>query len=62
LAWYTEGLGHASDCRRLIFQTRAADEVWEVFERYWERPGPDYCDRPRPAISHTASTLSPRMA
>jgi len=62
LAWYTEGLGHASDCRRLIFQTRAADEAWEVFERYWERPGPDYCERPRPEISHTASTLSPRMA
>ncbi|MBI1959328.1 MAG: tRNA dihydrouridine synthase DusB [Candidatus Rokubacteria bacterium] len=42
LAWYTEGLGHASDCRRLIFEARTPEEVWEVFERYWHaaRPGP----------------------
>ncbi len=62
LAWYTEGLGHASDCRRLIFAALTPEEVWEVFQRYWERPGPGYCDRPRAEISHTASTLSPRMA
>ena len=36
LAWYTEGLGHASRCRVEIFQARSADEVWEVFQRYWE--------------------------
>jgi len=37
LAWYTEGLGHASRCRVEIFQSRGADEVWDVFQRYWER-------------------------
>jgi nifR3 family TIM-barrel protein len=36
LAWYTEGLGHATRCRVEIFQSRSADEVWDVFERYWE--------------------------
>jgi tRNA-dihydrouridine synthase len=36
LAWYTEGLGHATRCRVAIFQSRTADEVWEVFERYRE--------------------------
>ena len=36
LAWYTEGLGHATRCRAEIFQTRTADEVWDVFQRYWE--------------------------
>jgi len=35
LAWYTEGLGHATRCRAEIFQTRSADEVWDVFQRYW---------------------------
>src|SRR5262245_20647604 len=35
LAWYTEGLGHATRCRAEIFQTRTADEVWDVFRRYW---------------------------
>ena len=39
LAWYTEGLGHAARCRAEIFQTRAPDEVWEVFQTYWEAPG-----------------------
>lgn len=38
LAWYTEGYGHAADCRRLIFQTRTPTEVWEVFLRYRPRP------------------------
>jgi tRNA-dihydrouridine synthase B len=37
LAWYTEGLGHARECRAAIFQTKTADEVWETFQRYWER-------------------------
>jgi tRNA-dihydrouridine synthase len=36
LAWYTEGLGHATECRVRIFQTRSAEEVWEVFQRYWD--------------------------
>jgi len=53
-AWYTEGLGHATECRARIFQTRSPDEVWDVFQSYW--------DRPRPEISQTASTLSPRIA
>ena len=35
LAWYTEGLGHATRCRVEIFQSRNADEVWDVFQRYW---------------------------
>ena len=39
LAWYTEGLGHAARCRAEIFQTRAPDEVWQVFQAYWEAPG-----------------------
>jgi len=39
LAWYTEGLGHATRCRVEIFQSRSADEVWDVFRRYWETAG-----------------------
>ncbi len=35
LAWYTEGLGHASRCRVEIFQARDAEEVCNVFQRYW---------------------------
>jgi nifR3 family TIM-barrel protein len=35
LAWYTEGLGHATDCRAAIFQSRTPEEVWEAFQRYW---------------------------
>ena len=54
LAWYTEGLGHASECRARIFQTRTREEVWDLFQSYW--------DRPRPETSQTASTLSPRTA
>jgi tRNA-dihydrouridine synthase B len=37
LAWYTEGLGHARECRVAIFQARAPEETWEIFQRYWER-------------------------
>ena len=37
LAWYTEGLGHATRCRAEIFQSRDADEVWGVFQTYWDR-------------------------
>jgi nifR3 family TIM-barrel protein len=36
LAWYTEGLGHATFCRASIFAARETAEVWEVFERYWD--------------------------
>jgi nifR3 family TIM-barrel protein len=54
LAWYTEGLGHATECRARIFQTRSPEEVWDAFQSYWERP--------RPETSQTASTLSPRIA
>ena len=39
LAWYTEGLGHATDCRAAIFQARSPDELWDVFQGYWERSG-----------------------
>jgi tRNA-dihydrouridine synthase B len=39
LAWYTEDLGHATRCRAEIFQTKTADEVWEVFQRYWDTAG-----------------------
>ncbi|HKW96052.1 MAG TPA: tRNA dihydrouridine synthase DusB [Methylomirabilota bacterium] len=37
LAWYTEGLGHASECRTRIFQTRTPEEVWDVFQTYWDQ-------------------------
>jgi tRNA-dihydrouridine synthase len=37
LAWYTEGLGHARECRVTLFQTRSAEEAWETFQRYWAR-------------------------
>jgi len=40
LAWYTEGLGHATYCRAEIFQAQTPDAVWEVFQRYWERADP----------------------
>jgi tRNA-dihydrouridine synthase B len=36
LAWYTDGLAHATDCRARIFQTKSPSEVWEVFQEYWE--------------------------
>jgi tRNA-dihydrouridine synthase B len=36
LAWYTDGLAHATDCRARIFQTKNPAEVWEVFQEYWE--------------------------
>jgi tRNA-dihydrouridine synthase B len=61
LAWYTEGLEQATRCRVEIFRSGSADEVWNVFRRYWDGPT-DYCERPRPAMSQTASTLSPRIA
>jgi len=36
LAWYTDGLARATDCRARIFQTKGPAEVWEVFQEYWE--------------------------
>jgi tRNA-dihydrouridine synthase B len=45
LAWYTEGLEHATRCRAEIFQSRTADEAWETFERYWP---PGTGDSPEP--------------
>jgi len=36
LAWYTEGLPYATDCRARIFQTRSPGEVWELFQEYWD--------------------------
>src|SRR3989441_12358272 len=38
LAWYTEGLVHATDCRARIFQTKSPAETWELFLEYWEAP------------------------
>jgi tRNA-dihydrouridine synthase len=36
LAWYTDGLAHATDCRARIFQTKSPAEVWELFLESWE--------------------------
>jgi len=36
LAWYTEGLDHATRCRAEIFRTEDADELWHVFRHYWD--------------------------
>jgi tRNA-dihydrouridine synthase len=36
LAWYTDGLAHAADCRARIFHTKSPAEVWDVFQEYWE--------------------------
>ena len=36
LAWYTDGLAHATDCRARIFHTKSPAEVWQVFQEYWE--------------------------
>jgi len=37
LAWYTEGLGHARECRVALFQARTPEEAWEIFQRCWAR-------------------------
>jgi nifR3 family TIM-barrel protein len=42
LSWYTDGLGHARECRVAIFQARSADEVWEIFQRYTARAEREY--------------------
>jgi len=49
LAWYTEGLGQATRCRAEIFQTRTADEVWDVFQCYWHGDSAPGADPRRPA-------------
>jgi nifR3 family TIM-barrel protein len=36
LAWYTDGIEHATRCRAEIFQARTADELWDLFQRYWD--------------------------
>ncbi len=46
LAWYTEGLGHASDCRRLIFAARSIGEARDIFEGYWDAARPAPADQP----------------
>jgi tRNA-dihydrouridine synthase len=38
LAWYTDGLAHATDCRARIFHTKSPAETWELFLEYWEAP------------------------
>jgi len=38
LAWYTDGLAHATDCRARIFHTKSPGETWELFLEYWEAP------------------------
>jgi tRNA-dihydrouridine synthase B len=45
LAWYTEGLAHATCCRVEIFQSRTAGEVWDVFRRCWDH-GSGSADNP----------------
>jgi tRNA-dihydrouridine synthase len=37
LAWYTDGLGHARECRVALFQARSPDEARDIFQRYWAR-------------------------
>jgi tRNA-dihydrouridine synthase len=58
LAWYTEGLGHASECRARIFQTRSPEETWDVFQSYWDRPAPGHtaCE---PSVRDPAITCTP---
>jgi nifR3 family TIM-barrel protein len=50
LAWYTEGLGHARECRVALFQARSAAEAWETFQRYWAR-----AERDAPPVLETAT-------
>src|SRR3989442_60104 len=38
LAWYTEGLAHATDCRARIFQTRSPAAACAAFQEYWQAP------------------------
>ena len=36
LAWYADGLPHATDCRARLFRCAAADEAWATFMSYWD--------------------------
>jgi len=51
LSWYTEGLGHARECRVALFQARSADEVWEIFQRYWARAEREHAPVLEPATA-----------
>jgi nifR3 family TIM-barrel protein len=44
LAWYSEGLPHATDRRARLFQSRTPEEAWAVFEEHWERAAPESPD------------------
>jgi tRNA-dihydrouridine synthase B len=51
LAWYTDGLGHARECRVALFQARTADEAKEIFQRYWTRAGREEAPALEPATA-----------
>ena len=36
LAWYADGLPHATDFRAGVFRTSTPDEAWALFRRYWD--------------------------
>jgi tRNA-dihydrouridine synthase B len=36
LAWYTDGLDRARECRVALFEARSPDEVWGIFQGCWE--------------------------
>ena len=38
LAWYTDGLAYATDCRARIFHTKSPAEAWDLFQGYWQDP------------------------
>ena len=38
LAWYTDGLAYATDCRARIFHTKSPAEAWDLFQGYWQGP------------------------
>jgi nifR3 family TIM-barrel protein len=41
LAWYADGLPHATDCRARLFHCPTADAAWDLFRAYWEVGDPD---------------------
>jgi tRNA-dihydrouridine synthase B len=50
LAWYTEGLGHARECRVALFQARSTDEAWDTFQGCWAR-----AEREEPSVREAAT-------
>jgi len=58
LAWYTEGLGHATDCRRRLFECRTHEDVWAVFTSYWDR----HWEEATPADRANAAVIEPVQA